>query len=113
MGQALELEEELVADAPDEFLDPIMGTLMHDPVRLPTSGNILDRQVISRHILRYSVTCCRSITLNINLNNYRFIHKHILCFVSGHVIFSLIGTSDILIPICRIVIKPTILVHTS
>lgn len=46
-------EEELYADAPDEFLDPIMGTLMKDPVILPSSKNIVDRAVIARHILRY------------------------------------------------------------
>ena len=46
-------EEEALADAPDEFLDPIMGTLMRDPVLLPTSGNIVDRTTIARHILRY------------------------------------------------------------
>ena len=45
-------EEDIVADAPDHFLDPIMGTLMRDPVLLPTSGNIMDRQTIARHILR-------------------------------------------------------------
>ncbi|KAL4240196.1 Ubiquitin conjugation factor E4 A [Mactra antiquata] len=51
IGRALQEEEELMADAPDEFLDPIMGTLMKDPVKLPTSGNIVDRAIISRHIL--------------------------------------------------------------
>ena len=52
IGRAQQEEEELLADAPDEFLDPIMGTLMKDPVLLPTSGNIVDRAIISRHILR-------------------------------------------------------------
>lgn len=52
IGRAQQEEEELLADAPDEFLDPIMGTLMKDPVKLPTSGNIVDRAIISRHILR-------------------------------------------------------------
>lgn len=45
-------EEDLVAHAPEEFLDPIMGTLMKDPVCLPTSKQIVDRSVIARHILR-------------------------------------------------------------
>ncbi|CAG0913717.1 unnamed protein product [Notodromas monacha] len=45
------IEDELVADAPEEFLDPIMSTLMKDPVRLPTSGNIVDRPTIARHLL--------------------------------------------------------------
>lgn len=44
-------EDEAMVDAPEEFLDEIMGTLMKDPVLLP-SGNILDRATIARHILR-------------------------------------------------------------
>ena len=44
-------DEELFADAPDEFLDPIMSHLMKDPVRLPNSGQIVDRTTIARHIL--------------------------------------------------------------
>uniref|UniRef100_A0A2C9LVW6 Ubiquitin conjugation factor E4 A n=1 Tax=Biomphalaria glabrata TaxID=6526 RepID=A0A2C9LVW6_BIOGL len=44
-------EEQALADAPEEFLDPIMGTLMSDPVMLPSSRNIVDRNVIARHIL--------------------------------------------------------------
>jgi hypothetical protein len=43
--------EEQLTDVPDDFLDPIMGTLMTDPVLLP-SGNIVDRATIARHILR-------------------------------------------------------------
>ncbi len=35
---------------PEEFLDPIMASLMTDPVRLP-SGHIMDRSVILRHLL--------------------------------------------------------------
>ncbi|VDO12148.1 unnamed protein product [Rodentolepis nana] len=38
-------------DAPEEFCDPIMGEIMEDPVRLPTSNNILDRKTIYRHLL--------------------------------------------------------------
>ena len=45
-------EEDLAAEAPDEFLDPIMGTLMTDPVTLPTSNQTVDRSVIARHLLR-------------------------------------------------------------
>jgi ubiquitin conjugation factor E4 B len=33
---------------PDEFPDPIMSTIMLNPVRLPTSGDVMDRDVISR-----------------------------------------------------------------
>lgn len=45
-------EEEVLAEAPEEFLDPIMGTLMVDPVKLPTSNTNMDRAVIARHLLR-------------------------------------------------------------
>uniref|UniRef100_A0A8C9T7G9 Ubiquitin conjugation factor E4 B n=1 Tax=Scleropages formosus TaxID=113540 RepID=A0A8C9T7G9_SCLFO len=38
------------SDAPDEFKDPLMDTLMSDPVQLP-SGHIMDRSVILRHLL--------------------------------------------------------------
>uniref|UniRef100_A0A8C6WXW3 Ubiquitin conjugation factor E4 B n=1 Tax=Neogobius melanostomus TaxID=47308 RepID=A0A8C6WXW3_9GOBI len=38
------------SDAPDEFKDPLMDTLMTDPVILP-SGNVMDRSIILRHLL--------------------------------------------------------------
>jgi len=38
------------SDAPDEFKDPLMDTLMSDPVILP-SGCIMDRSIILRHLL--------------------------------------------------------------
>jgi ubiquitin conjugation factor E4 B len=38
------------SDAPDEFKDPLMDTLMDDPVMLP-SGKVMDRSVIMRHLL--------------------------------------------------------------
>ncbi|XP_045500797.1 ubiquitin conjugation factor E4 B [Colias croceus] len=38
------------ADAPEEFRDPLMDTLMTDPVLLP-SGKVMDRSVILRHLL--------------------------------------------------------------
>lgn len=44
-------EEETYADAPDEFLDPIMSTLMTDPVMLPSSRVTVDRSTIARHLL--------------------------------------------------------------
>uniref|UniRef100_H3DCI3 Ubiquitin conjugation factor E4 B n=1 Tax=Tetraodon nigroviridis TaxID=99883 RepID=H3DCI3_TETNG len=59
----LEKVEEIVAknsqsemdysDAPDEFKDPLMDTLMTDPVMLP-SGNVMDRSIILRHLLNSS-----------------------------------------------------------
>lgn len=44
-------EEENLGDIPDEFLDPIMSVLMRNPVKLPTSGNVMDRAIISRILL--------------------------------------------------------------
>uniref|UniRef100_A0A4W6CU13 Ubiquitin conjugation factor E4 A n=1 Tax=Lates calcarifer TaxID=8187 RepID=A0A4W6CU13_LATCA len=43
-------EEETYSDAPDEFLDPIMSTLMLDPVLLPSSNVTVDRSTIARHL---------------------------------------------------------------
>lgn len=45
-------EEETYSDAPDEFLDPIMSTLMLDPVLLPSSNVTVNRSTIARHLLR-------------------------------------------------------------
>ncbi|KAJ1477541.1 ubiquitin elongating factor core-domain-containing protein [Baffinella frigidus] len=42
--------EDALGEVPDEFEDPLMGTIMKDPVRLP-SGNILDRATIARILL--------------------------------------------------------------
>ncbi|XP_066259795.1 ubiquitin conjugation factor E4 B [Euwallacea similis] len=42
--------DEWLEEAPDEFKDPLMDTLMTDPVLLP-SGQIMDRSVIMRHLL--------------------------------------------------------------
>ena len=49
--QEIEEEEEEMGEAPEEFLDPLMMSLMDDPVRLPTSGHIVDRSVIMQHLL--------------------------------------------------------------
>lgn len=38
------------SDAPNEFKDAIMDTLMEDPVILPSS-HVVDRSVIIRHLL--------------------------------------------------------------
>ncbi|KAK2589180.1 hypothetical protein KPH14_001996 [Odynerus spinipes] len=44
-------EDEILTDAPEEFFDPIMSTLMVDPVILPSSRITIDRQTIARHLL--------------------------------------------------------------
>ena len=45
-----EAEDDL-GEIPDEFLDPLMFTLMDDPVILPTSKNVIDRSTIRSHLL--------------------------------------------------------------
>uniref|UniRef100_A0A8C5S5K4 Ubiquitin conjugation factor E4 B n=1 Tax=Laticauda laticaudata TaxID=8630 RepID=A0A8C5S5K4_LATLA len=54
------------SDAPDEFRDPLMDTLMSDPVRLP-SGTIMDRSVILRHLLNSSTDPFNRQTLTENM----------------------------------------------
>ncbi|KAK2465341.1 hypothetical protein APHAL10511_002695 [Amanita phalloides] len=46
----LEAEEDL-GEVPDEFLDPLMFTVMRDPVLLPSSKAIVDRATIKSHLL--------------------------------------------------------------
>lgn len=41
-------EDEILTSVPDEFLDPIMSTVMTDPVILPSSRTTIDRQTIAR-----------------------------------------------------------------
>ena len=43
--------EEDLGEVPDEFLDPLMFTLMEDPVVLPTSKQSIDRSTIRSHLL--------------------------------------------------------------
>lgn len=48
----LEEEEEIgYGDAPEEFLDPLMYTIMKDPVTLPASNVNIDRSTIKAHLL--------------------------------------------------------------
>ncbi|XP_074780838.1 ubiquitin conjugation factor E4 B isoform X2 [Athene noctua] len=54
------------SDAPDEFRDPLMDTLMTDPVRLP-SGTIMDRSIILRHLLNSSTDPFNRQTLTENM----------------------------------------------
>jgi ubiquitin conjugation factor E4 B len=44
-------EEEELGDVPDEFLDPLLATIMEDPVLLPTSNIIVDRSTIITQLL--------------------------------------------------------------
>lgn len=38
-------------DVPEEFLDPLVHTVMHDPVKLPDSRIVVDRFTIQRHLM--------------------------------------------------------------
>lgn len=51
MDEKYKREQEIIADAPEEYLDPIMLTLMTDPVILPSSNVTVDRSTIVRHLL--------------------------------------------------------------
>ncbi|XP_067010286.2 ubiquitin conjugation factor E4 A [Anabrus simplex] len=51
MAAHQQTEEVILAEAPDEFLDPIMSTIMYDPVILPSSRKTVDRSTIARHLL--------------------------------------------------------------
>uniref|UniRef100_A0AC35TW87 U-box domain-containing protein n=1 Tax=Rhabditophanes sp. KR3021 TaxID=114890 RepID=A0AC35TW87_9BILA len=49
---ALKIEDEdFGEEIPEEFIDPIMGNIMLDPVLLPTSGQICDRKTIITSLL--------------------------------------------------------------
>ncbi|RZC37889.1 ubiquitin conjugation factor E4 A [Asbolus verrucosus] len=50
-AQEQQASEEAIAEAPEHFLDPIMSTLMTDPVILPSSKQTVDRTTIARHLL--------------------------------------------------------------
>jgi hypothetical protein len=40
-----------IGEIPEEFMDPLLGDIMQDPVLLPTSGNIVERLSITKHLL--------------------------------------------------------------
>jgi len=44
------IEEQLLEDAPEEFMDALLSTFMKDPVKLPSS-HIVDRSTITQHLL--------------------------------------------------------------
>lgn len=48
----MDADEELeLGEVPDEYLDPLMYTLMKDPVILPTSKVSMDRSVLKAHLM--------------------------------------------------------------
>lgn len=48
---SIEKEDEELGEVPDEYLDPLMFTIMEDPVILPGSRVTLDRSTIKAHLL--------------------------------------------------------------
>jgi len=46
-----QIDNVMYDDTPEDFLDPLMDTLMKDPVFLPTSGITCDRETILQHLL--------------------------------------------------------------
>ena len=50
------------ANTPEEFLDPLLCTLMVDPVRLP-SGHVVSRSVIQQHLLNDQTNPFRCVCL--------------------------------------------------
>lgn len=44
-------EEEDLGEVPEDFLDPLMATIMIDPVTLPVSRTVMDRSTIRQHLL--------------------------------------------------------------
>lgn len=51
INQQQKEDEEALTNVPEEFLDPIMDSLMLDPVILPSSHITIDRVTIARHLL--------------------------------------------------------------
>jgi ubiquitin conjugation factor E4 B len=49
--EAADMEEADLGEYPDEYTDPLMATLMEDPVTLPISKQIVDRSTIKSHLL--------------------------------------------------------------
>lgn len=46
-----DMEEADLGDIPEEYEDPLMATLMEDPVILPISKQVVDRSTIQSHLL--------------------------------------------------------------
>lgn len=60
-----EEEEDIGDDVPDEYLDPLMFTLMEDPVTLPTSRVNIDLSTIKSHLLNDSTDPFNRVPLKI------------------------------------------------
>ena len=54
-AESADREREAAGSAPDEFVDPITGEVMADPVRLPASGQVVDSSSLARALMSKSV----------------------------------------------------------
>jgi len=53
VGDAFQSSIVVGTPVPERFLDPCMGHIMRDPVRLPSSGAVVDRKVAVAHMRRF------------------------------------------------------------
>ena len=51
LDKLIKKREEEDIEIPDELCDPIMSTLIKEPVELPSTNIIMDKDIISRHLL--------------------------------------------------------------
>lgn len=49
--ETADMEEADLGEYPDEYTDPLLATLMEDPVILPISKTVIDRSTIQSHLL--------------------------------------------------------------
>ncbi len=72
-------------DIPDEFLDPLLYTLMDDPVILPTSHQTVDRSTIKSHLLSDSHDPFNRQPLTIDMvtpsKYYKYKHYFIVLYI--------------------------------
>ena len=55
-GEAIQEDEALLGEVPEEFIDEWTGELMTDPVTLPASRIVLERSSIERHLTTNEAT---------------------------------------------------------
>ena len=73
-----QLEENSVLEIPDDFCDPIMSTLIEDPVILPKMDIIMDRSVITRHLISEETNPFNREHLTIeSLNEYNLLEDNL------------------------------------
>jgi len=63
----LQQEDVDLGDIPDEFADPILQTLMVEPVRLPTSNTVMDLASLKRHLLNTPLDPFTRLPLSIDM----------------------------------------------